>query len=124
MACENCGMRGYFNNQVLTIIKLAIELQEEIDIEKNGINIDGCILPSQRFTLKTLNRLQTLQQIIELAGKLSIEIELLYLKEQGETNFNIEIDNLINQYIELVNYTDELNKKNKDNNNNNRKTKE
>ena len=102
---------SYFKHQSVIIYKFASDLQLEINTDKNGTNIEGCTLPAQRFFPDTLNKLQMLQHLIELSGKLAIEVELLYSGDQGQTNFKMITDALLEQYIELANQTHSLNKK-------------
>lgn len=103
MAICGTGACGYFNNKWHTISKFASDLQLEINTDTKGINIKGSKLPTQRFSSMTLRKLQALQQLIELAGLIAMEIELLYSNGQGETNFNMLADELLNKYTKTAN---------------------
>jgi len=103
MAISGTGSGGYFNNRWHMISKFASNLQLEINTDTKGMNVDGSILPSQRFSSLTLTKIQALQQLIELAGLVAMEIEILYSDGQGETNFNMLVDQLLNKYTAAAN---------------------
>jgi len=98
MAISGTSSGGYFNNRWYIISKFASNLQLEIDSEVRGIKVEGTKLPFKRFSPGTLSKIQSLQQLIELSGLLAMEIEILYSNGQGETNFNMLVDGLLNKY--------------------------
>lgn len=102
MAISGTSSGGYFNNRWYNISKFASDLQLEINTETQGINIEGCTLPAKKFSLQTLSKIQALQQLIEVAGLVAMEIEILYSNGQGETNFNMLVDGLLNKYTQTA----------------------
>ena len=110
MAICGTGSGGYFKNKWYAISKFASDLQLEIDTDRHGTKVAGSALPKYRFSPATYTKLQSLQQLIELSGLIAMEIEILYSEGQGETNFNMLADGLLNKYTNSV---EEKNKENK-----------
>ena len=82
---------GHFDYKCFSISQFAEELKEEI--QNNNVKDEYGF--AHDFEPETIARLNVIQQMIELAGKLAREVEWLYSGDHGDETFCELIDKIL-----------------------------
>lgn len=89
---------GHFDYNCFRIYEFAEDLQREID-QNDDKTIDSWgNAVGFEFSKETIERLQTVQKIIEIAGNLAKETEWLYSGDHGEETYIRLIDEILEDF--------------------------